>query len=73
MRQGFSRATLRSTVLVPLTGLRPEIAKSLGRWDHILLPVVLTGMGLFILTQAPSACKTPFGVDVGVRAGAAGW
>ncbi|MEV0966612.1 hypothetical protein AB0J25_29225 [Streptomyces sp. NPDC049910] len=39
-------------MLVPLTGLRPEIAKALGRWDHILLPVVLTGIGLLILIKA---------------------
>jgi cadmium resistance protein CadD (predicted permease) len=30
---------------------RPLIAKALSRWDHILLPVVLIGIGLLILFE----------------------
>lgn len=30
---------------------RPAIAKALSRWGHILLPVVLIGIGLLILIQ----------------------
>ncbi|SEG86590.1 Cadmium resistance protein CadD, predicted permease [Thermomonospora echinospora] len=30
---------------------RPAIAKALSRWGHILLPVVLIGIGLLILTE----------------------
>ncbi|MEV6159246.1 cadmium resistance transporter [Nonomuraea sp. NPDC052129] len=30
---------------------RPVIAKALSRWGHILLPIVLTGIGLLILIQ----------------------
>ncbi|MFF0143067.1 cadmium resistance transporter [Streptomyces sp. NPDC005227] len=30
---------------------RPVIAKALGRWGHILLPVVLIGIGLLILIE----------------------
>lgn len=30
---------------------RPVIAKALSRWGHILLPIVLAGIGLFILIE----------------------
>jgi cadmium resistance protein CadD (predicted permease) len=30
---------------------RPVIAKALSRWGHILLPVVLIGIGLLILIE----------------------
>ncbi|MET9388226.1 cadmium resistance transporter [Streptomyces sp. NPDC002928] len=30
---------------------RPVIAKALARWGHILLPVVLIGIGLLILIE----------------------
>ncbi|MER5757376.1 cadmium resistance transporter [Streptomyces sp. NPDC002088] len=30
---------------------RPVIAKTLARWGHILLPVVLIGIGLLILIE----------------------
>ncbi|MEV4349131.1 cadmium resistance transporter [Actinoplanes sp. NPDC049596] len=31
---------------------RPLIAKALSRWGHVLLPVVLIGLGLLILSEA---------------------
>jgi cadmium resistance protein CadD (predicted permease) len=30
---------------------RPLVAKALGRWGHVLLPVVLVGIGLLILVE----------------------
>ncbi|WP_435279911.1 hypothetical protein [Streptomyces sp. 1222.5] len=30
---------------------RPVIARALSRWGHILLPVVLIGIGLLILVE----------------------
>ncbi|MGW2338601.1 cadmium resistance transporter [Streptomyces sp. NPDC001685] len=64
---------------------RPVIAKAFSRWDHILLPVVLIGIGLLILIEGgafslwDSLCESggtssgpPLGVDAGVRSGAAG-
>ena len=30
---------------------RPLVARALSRWDHILLPVVLVGIGLIILIE----------------------
>jgi cadmium resistance protein CadD (predicted permease) len=30
---------------------RPVMAKTLARWGHIILPIVLIGLGLFILIE----------------------
>ncbi|GIF04333.1 cadmium resistance transporter [Actinoplanes siamensis] len=31
---------------------RPPVARALGRWGHLLLPIVLIGIGLLILAEA---------------------
>ncbi|WP_337994023.1 hypothetical protein [Actinomycetospora lutea] len=34
-----------------LPATRPPIARALARWGHVLLPVVLVGIGLVILIE----------------------
>ncbi|MEU4275336.1 hypothetical protein AB0F57_10355 [Streptomyces tanashiensis] len=36
---------------------RPVVARALSRWEHILLPIVLIGIGSLILEGGAFGCK----------------
>jgi cadmium resistance protein CadD (predicted permease) len=36
---------------------RPAVARVLGRWGHVLHPLVLTALGLFLLVQGGAFCR----------------
>ena len=60
-KSGAAGIAVYATVFLALVGAwcasgwffatRPAVAQVIGRWGHILQPLVLTGLGLFILIQ----------------------